>query len=203
MKLPAARQITLLLVAVAAFGAQAQYKVVGPDGSVTYTDRPPADPRSRVTTLGARGAGEASSSLQLLPPDLRQAAQRFPVTLYVAANCSPCDPARAMLRQRGIPFAEKLITSNEEIAQLQRIVGSQGVPAVTIGSQSITGLNSEAWNSYLDAAGYPRESKLPANYQYPAVTPLIERPQAAPKPAAEPAADETPAAPPPPSGIKF
>ena len=33
-------------------GALAQYKVVGPDGGVTYTDRPPADTRLRVTPLG-------------------------------------------------------------------------------------------------------------------------------------------------------
>jgi glutaredoxin len=205
MKRTAARQLPLLL-AFAALGAQAQYKVVAPDGSVTYTDRPPADTKARITPLNAR-AGNTVAGLQVqsLPAELRQPASRFPVTLYVADGCAPCVSARALLRQRGIPFSEKLISSSEEAAELQRIVGGPSLPALTVGSQAMSGLSSETWNNYLDAAGYPRESKLPANFQYPPITPLIERAQATPKAAQEPAAPPGTGSEPAPSpgGIKF
>jgi len=202
MKPFAVRHLTLML-AFAALGAQAQYKVVAPDGSVTYTDRPPPDAKARITPMNARG-GNTLPGLQALPPELRQAASRFPVTLYVADGCAPCVTARGLLRQRGIPFSEKLVSSGEEVAELQRIVGAQSLPALTVGSQAMSGLSSETWNNYLDAAGYPRESKLPPNFQYPPITPLIERAQPAPKVTQEPA-PATPAAEPAPSpgGIKF
>ncbi len=41
--------------------AQAQYKIVAPDGSVTYTDRPPADVRLNVTPLGRTSAVVAAT----------------------------------------------------------------------------------------------------------------------------------------------
>ena len=192
-----------LLSTGAAFG---QYKVVGPDGSITYTDRPPADTKARVTPLSSRGGvtPALAGALQTLPQDLRQIATRFPVTLYTAGNCDPCGPARALLQQRGVPYAEKTVTSNDDLAELTRIVGSNSVPSITIGGQVIAGLNADGWNGYLDAAGYPRESKLPASYQNPLPAPLIDRtatavtPQRQAVPAATPTPPEAPA-----SGIRF
>jgi hypothetical protein len=46
---------------------------------------------------------------------------------------------------------------------------------LTIGSQTLRGFAPEVWSSYLDAAGYPRDSRLPATYQYRPATPIIER----------------------------
>ncbi|HEY9238447.1 MAG TPA: DUF4124 domain-containing protein, partial [Burkholderiaceae bacterium] len=44
-----------LVALLAGTPAHAQYKVVGPDGKVTYTDRPPTASGGRVTSIGARG----------------------------------------------------------------------------------------------------------------------------------------------------
>ncbi len=67
--------------------AAALYKVVGPDGRITYTDRPPADGGGRVSTVGGAG-GESnvveSNPQDRLPLSLRQTAERYPVTLYTA-----------------------------------------------------------------------------------------------------------------------
>lgn len=52
--------------------ALAQYKVVAPDGRVTYTDRPSNDGGSRVTPLRAQGGAE--SELARLPLALREPA---------------------------------------------------------------------------------------------------------------------------------
>lgn len=187
----------LLLVA---FQAQSQYKVTGPDGKVTYTDRPPVSTDSTVTSINARGGASEVS----LPLELRRAVARYPVTLFVTgAGCEPCDAGRTLLRQRGIPFSERQVQTPEDNDALERLSGGRDAPTLSIGSQILRGLSPETWGSYLDAAGYPRESQLPANYQYPAAAPVVAR-AAAPR-APEPTRTETPAAARTsnPSGIKF
>jgi glutaredoxin len=183
--------------------AQAQYKVVAPDGRVTYTDTPPASTSNRVTKLG----DNLSVIPQVaLPLELRQAVSRYPVTLYVMKVCEPCDAARSFLRERGVPFSEKLVVSNADGEALQRLSGGRDTPTVTIGAQVLRGLAADTWSSYLDSAGYPRESRLPANYQYPAATPLTDPPSAPvaerrPAPAA--AQPRQPVEQPTPGGIRF
>jgi glutaredoxin len=176
--------------------ALALYKVVGPDGSVTYTDRPPAAANSKITSLGRNG--ESAVVDAGLPFDLRQVAAKYPVTLYTSVDCSPCDSGRQFLQQRGVPFNEKRIVSEDDAAALERTVGGRTLPALTVGSQALRGLSQGDWTSFLDAAGYPRESKLPRGYQAPAATPLVERappPQRAPvAPAPPPPAVPEPAA---------
>lgn len=187
----------LLLVAL---HSHAQYKVTGPDGKVTYTDRPPISTDSKVTSMNARsGASEVS-----LPLDLRRAVSRYPVTLFVTgAGCEPCDAGRTLLRQRGIPFSERQVQTPEDSDALERLSGGRDAPTLSIGAQVLRGLSPEIWGSYLDAAGYPRESQLPANYQYPAAAPVVAR--TPPPRAPEQAAAETPAAARTsnPAGIKF
>jgi len=185
--------------------AQALYKVVGPDGKVTYTDQPSVSTDSKVQSVGARG-GVANDVA--LPFDLRQATQRYPVTLYVAPDCSPCDAGRQLLRQRGVPFSEKLVTTADDSNALQRLTGTTSLPAMTVGAQVVRGWQREDWMSYLDAAGYPKESRLPANFPQGKAEPLTEArqatPAAAPQRAAPPPAPAPAAEPaPPPSGIRF
>lgn len=192
--------------------ASAQYKVVGPDGKVTYTDRSPTSAEGKITPLGARGA--AVSPEVALPAELRQSVARYPVTLYVTASaCAPCDAARQLLRQRGIPYSEKLIATPEDSDALERATGGRDAPTLTLGAQTMRGLTADVWISYLDAAGYPRESRLPANYRNPEPTPLTKpretnvaraQPASAPPPAAAPE-PEVIVAPPAPGGtsIKF
>lgn len=168
-----------------ALPSHALYKVVGPDGKVTYTDVAPQNDGSRITPLGANNTAPPVVSL---PLELRQAVARYPVTLYTATNCQPCESARRVLRERGVPFGERTVTSNDDITAYNRVAGGTDLPGVTIGAQVLRGLSQEQWDSYLDAAGYPRRTQLPPNYQYPAATPLVERKEAPPRAAAAPAA---------------
>jgi glutaredoxin len=189
-----------LAALLCALPAHALYKVVGPDGKVTYTDRPELASGSKITSLSAAGTAQSDVAL---PLELRQAVSRYPVTLYSTNNCEPCDSARQLLRQRGIPHTEKLVTSNEDAEALQRLSGGRDAPTLTIGAQALKGLSADVWHSYLDSAGYPRESRLPANYQFAAATPLTERREATPEARRPAAPEETPAAAPSPTGIKF
>ena len=195
-----------LVALLAALPAHAQYKVIGPDGKVTYTDRPPASGRDKVTAISSRGTSSGPVDVTL-PLELRQPVARYPVTLYtVTGTCTPCEAARQLLRQRGIPYAEKQVQSAEDGEALERLSGARDAPTLAIGTQMMRGLAPEVWRSYLDAAGYPRESRLPASYQYAAATPIVERREAsAARPAASaPAPADTPApAPTNPAGIKF
>lgn len=200
--------LVLATGAVLATPSHALYKVVGPDGKITYTDRAPSSSEGRVSPV-AGSTAPAAAAAPALPAELRQAANRYPVVLYTTNGaCEPCDAARQLLRQRGVPYSEKQVISAEDGEALQRLSGGRDAPTLTIGSQALRGLAGDVWNSYLDSAGYPRESKLPQGYQYPAATPLTERrevtPQRAAAPRAEPAA-EAPAAPPAPSpgAIRF
>ena len=203
---PALTALRLLPLAVlfASAPLYAQYKVVGPDGKVTYTDRPPAQATGKVTELGGRGGVAAENST--LPLELRQAASRYPVTLYASVgSCDPCDSARQLLRQRGIPYNEKSVQSQEDADALERLSGGRDAPSLSIGSQTLRGLAPEVWNSYLDAAGYPRESRLPPNFAYAPATPLVTRAAPPAARAAETPAERPAAAPVPPanSNIKF
>ena len=202
----AALTLSLALVALPAF---AQFKVIGADGKVTYTDREPSASEGKIVPLGSRAAvAQPAPAEPDLPFELRQATTRYPVTLYVATGaCEPCTSGRQMLKQRGIPFTEKLVVSAEDSEALERVSGGREAPTLTIGTQVLRGYATETWGSYLDAAGYPRESRLPSSYQYKAAAPVVERRDATTL-RAEPRVDTRPAPPsptPPPSpgGIRF
>ena len=179
-----------------AAGVQAQsvYRIVGPDGRVSFTDRPPENvPKGARVEGGPPGAGAAANSAAL-PYRLRQPATRFPVVLYTGADCPPCVNGRNLLVNRGIPFTEHTITSNEDIAALKSIAGDTGLPLLTVGAQRLKGFSDAEWSQYLDAAGYPAQSQLPPSYRRPAPTPLVAAKPAAPATETAAPAAATPAA---------
>ena len=157
------------LLAGAATGALAQYKIVGPDGKVTYTDKPPAAADIRLGN-GAPAAANGAAAAGM-PYETRQAMAKYPVTLYAAHDCAPCDQARDALRKRGVPFNEFSITSDGDIAALKARMGSTTLPVVTIGPQATKGYTASDLQGYLDAAGYPAQARL-TGYHWPAAVAL-------------------------------
>src|SRR5262245_12988118 len=206
---PLFRLVPAIALACFALPGHALYKVVGPDGTVTYTDRPPPASVGRPAPVASRNeAPAADASLAALPLELRQVTTRYPVTLYTGADCAPCESGRRLLSSRGVPFTERRVGSEEDAEALNRLTGGRSIPTLMIGTQALRGFADSDWHSYLDAAGYPRESRLPRGYQQPAATPLVQRQaEAAPqeKPAAPPPAEPAPPppAPPAPAGIRF
>ena len=198
-----------LALALCALPAVAQFKVIGADGKVTYTDREPSASEGKVVPIGNRAtAAPPVAPEPEMPFELRQAMNKYPVTLYVTATaCEPCNAGRLMLKQRGIPFNERLVVTAEDSEALERLSGAREAPTLGVGSQIARGYAAEIWASYLDAAGYPRESRLPSTYQYRAATPVVERrdqatARAEPRPETRPL-PTAPAAAPPPAGIRF
>ena len=178
----------LCLFSLAVAQAQTVYRSVGADGKITFSDKPPDRtaqgkvPASNATSPATPSAVTSAS----LPFELRQVTGKYPVTLYSAPDCSPCSAGRNLLTSRGIPFAERSVSSAEDIATLQRLSGESSLPFLTIGSQRLKGFSDAEWSQYLDAAGYPRKSALPAAWRNPAATPLV----AVQKPLAPAAAEE-------------
>ncbi len=173
---PATLAAASLLLALTASLVQAQgiYRIVGPDGRVTFSDKPPAA-SDKATALSADGRSESQSASEL-PYELRQLARRYPVTLYSGENCGPCDSGRALLNNRGIPFTERTVTTPQDADALQKFSGDASIPILTIGGQRLKGFMQADWIQYLDAAGYPKSSQLPASYRNPAPTPLVPPP---------------------------
>lgn len=184
-----------LAALLAATAASAQYKVIGPDGRVTYTDIPPANaPVRSVEQRSFAGGGPAAGSL---PVELQRAIERNPVTLYtIEGKCDPCSMARSFLRNRGIPFSDRIVKSNDDIRAFRQNISPEGtIPIATVGSRKLVGFEPNAWGDALDSAGYPSESRLPRDYQAPAPQGVAAAPVTPENSPAEPAPIPTEAPP--------
>ena len=189
---------------------QTVYRVIGPDGKITFSDKPPVS-GTNATSTGV-GVKPLETGGPVLPTELRQLVSKYPVTLYTANNCAPCATGRSLLSGRGVPFTEKTVTTNDDAQALQRISGETSLPFLTIGSQQIRGYSDAEWTQFLDAAGYPKTSALPTSYRNPPAAPLVavlkppqpanveepQRERSPPRPSVAPVSNTSN-----PAGIKF
>lgn len=177
VSLPRFKTMALVgLLAAASFGASAQvYRIIGPDGKVTFSDRPPPDAKAGAGagSGGAAAPAAGGSSLGALPFELRGVASKYPVTLYTGNDCGPCGAGRSFLQSRGIPYTERTVTTADDAEALKRLAGAARLPFLTIGGQQLRGFSDAEWGSFLDAAGYPKTSQLPSGYRHPAPAPLV------------------------------
>jgi glutaredoxin len=198
----------LLVLAAGAAAAQGQvYKWKDAAGVIHYSDTPPPAGQAKVLRPDNQPAVAPA-----LPYELARAVRSHPVTLYTTTRCGACDQGRALLRARGIPFAEKTVTTAEDQQQLHRIGGKDELPLLVVGSRQVTGFATDAWNEALDSASYPRKTMLPPGYQTgtaeaaaPAALPAPpphEQPAPAPDAAAAQAERQQPRQPPKPPAPK-
>jgi glutaredoxin len=148
------------ILAIMSCGAQAGgvYRWVDEAGKVHYGDtRAP-----EVTTAEKKkfGSSQATGD-EGLTFETRRAKQHFPVTLYVTDSCGdPCKQARNLLSQRGVPFTEKNLTTQEDINAFRKMTGADNVPVLYVGKNILKGFQNEQWNGELDAAGYPKHAAV-------------------------------------------
>lgn len=168
----------LAFVALTPITATAQYKWVGPDGKVTYSDRPQqgATPmRGGTFAAAATSTAATPGGTGSLPYELRSVVQRQPVTLFVTPSCKPCDDARAHLAQRGVPHATRSISSQGDLDAFRARGFDGSLPGLEVGTQRTDGFSASGWNELLSSAGYPEKSVLPANWKAPAAQPLAPK----------------------------
>ncbi len=183
---------------------QAMYKVVGPDGQISYTDRPPVPTVDKVVPLPPLTSSGIGTPLANLPIAVRDAANRYPVVLYTALDCTACDKGRTLLMQRGIPFAERQIISAKDNESFQKKTGGRETPVLMIGTQVSRGYDPDLWGQYLSAAGYPITSQLPRSFVFSLPQPLTDPPELS-SDKTKPTVTTAKPPPPPssPSGIQF
>lgn len=153
------RATCLLVAALAATAVQAQYyRWVDEQGKTYYGDRPPPGATGKAQPV-RQGVPEADKSL---PYAVRQSAAKYPVTLFVSADCGDlCQAGRDYLKSRGVPFAEKDAATPEGAQALEQLLETKsgGVPVLSVGPKHARGWHAEEWTRLLDAAGYPKAAK--------------------------------------------
>jgi hypothetical protein len=179
---------SLILVALGALTAPAvaQYKWRSADGITVYSDVPPPggarqmnDRTSDEPLLSASASDAAPQSTPAveLPYELKTVSGKHPVVLYTAPECAPCALARQHLGTRGVPFSEKSISTSADFEAFKtRGFSENSFPAMTVGREKTVGFEAGAYDRLLTAAGYPRNSKLPANYKQAAAEPMTAPP---------------------------
>lgn len=184
------KKIALLLAGsfVLAAHAEGLYRWVDSDGHVHYGDRP--EPEAAQVEVKKFAAEPSVTNEDLLPYASRVARQNFPVTLYVADKCGDiCDQARNMLNHRGIPFTEKMLSTQADSDALMKLSGGNAIPTLAVGHSYLQGFEAVQWNNELDIAGYPKT----APYGVRPVPP--SQPASAPVAASAPVEAAAPAAP--------
>ncbi len=159
----------------------AQYRWTDPSGQVNYGDVPPSDAKN-VARVDGRGRTESGDPTGGVPFELRKAIASFPITLYTAPDCLPCESARAWLRRRGTPYQEVLVETDVDAEELKRRVGTTAVPVMTLGRTPHLGFKEGAWSLAINAAGYPAQIVLPPTYRAEPTKPILPR-EAADRPA--------------------
>ena len=101
----------------------------------------------------------------------------------IGETAAGLDQGRALLKARGVPFAERTVNSAADQEKLKQ-AGSLGrLPLLQVGHTSLVGFEEGNWNAALSAAAYPQQNMLPKNYTYAKAEP------AAPPPPAPPSAE--------------
>ncbi|MCB1957592.1 MAG: glutaredoxin family protein [Rhodocyclaceae bacterium] len=143
--------LTALLASASAFAQT--YVWTDENGQKHYSDQPPpAQVQARQKTFAPNG------DTQAVPYQVREAARRHPVTLYTGESCPLCADARALLKQRRIPFAEQKIETQAQLDTLTKDFDGNGiVPSIRIGTRKFAGFIEGQWQTMLNDAGYPSD----------------------------------------------
>jgi len=158
--------IFAVMLGAACTAAAQMYRWTDDKGRVHVTDIPPPPGAAKnVQQRSVTVSGAVAPQPAGLPYAVQLAAKAFPVTLYTARECTPCDAARNLLNMRGVPFREVLVADEVQQAQLQKVVGAQAVPSVVVGSNVQKGFEESAYHSLLDIAGYPKAGAVPVRTQ--------------------------------------
>lgn len=146
-----------LALASASLGAAQLYQWKDAQGRTVYSDQPP--PPNVRTSVQKTFKGNLIESGESYAT--KTAREKNPITLYASACGAPCDQARQLLAERGVPFSSKDPQASPEAqAELKKVTGRLSVPVLVVGSDKVDGFEAGQWQALLDRAGYPK-SALP------------------------------------------
>jgi len=142
-------------MASAPLAAAQLYQWKDAQGRMMYSDQPPPASVKNAQQKSFKGnlieTGESYAT--------KTAREKHPITLYASPCGAPCDEARKLLTERGVPFSSKDTQASPEAqAELKKLTGKLSVPVIVVGSERIDGFESGQWNAALDRAGYPKSA---------------------------------------------
>ncbi len=176
---------TALAAASLPLSAAQLYQWKDAQGRMVYSDQPPPPSAKNAQQKNFKGSviegGESYAA--------KTAREKFPITLYANDCGAPCDQARQLLSERGVPYNNKDPQASPEAqAELQKLTGRLSVPVLVVGSDRVDGFAASQWQAALDRAGYPKSAapgRKPAAAAAPAAAPA-SAPASAPAPAPAP-----------------
>ena len=163
-----AAAVLLFSVASAAVSAQVLYRSVGPDGKVSYTDRPPTEGRIEKTLRAEDLPNTAippktqaeldqlalwAKQRQVTARQVADAAkpQAAGPVLYSASWCGYCRLARAYLQQKNIGYREIDIDQPDGKLAFAQAGGGGGIPLLVAGEQKLRGFRADAYDRFFAA----------------------------------------------------
>lgn len=137
----------LIFLALAVFSPQGEaeiYKVVGPDGKVSYTDKEPKSEKAEKLKIQTYAGVPAVSSLNA-------AVKR--VTLFSAQWCGACRKAKAYMVSHKIAFDEWDIDTSSYAQGKLKEFGTKSIPVILVGNQRMVGFSPESFEDMRSKAG--------------------------------------------------
>lgn len=137
--------------------ADTLYKSVGPDGKITYSDKPPIKgnvekklifrnlPSTKLPASASSKLTQVGDKTAISKPKANVAA----VTLYTASWCGYCKQAKAYLANQKINYREVDIESQDGMVEFSQAGGSGAVPLLIAGKESLQGFSPEAYDDIL------------------------------------------------------
>jgi glutaredoxin len=145
--------------------ANTLYKTVGPDGTVTYSDQPPADASKTnilnyddlpITVLPPFGSSNTDPTLVERARKLwdswswtttKTKAPSSGVVLYTTRSCGYCKQAKAYLEGKGIKYQEIDVETKSGNAQYAQAGGGKGVPMIVVAGKNVNGFSPAAYDA--------------------------------------------------------
>jgi glutaredoxin len=146
------------------WSADTVYKVVQPDGTVTYSDRPSTDGSSQKFEFHNLPATPLPESALKFRAEIeksiksRALAQRDPqpgeLRFFTAKWCPHCRRAKAYLEQRRLPYTEYDIDTADGMAAFVQASG-HAVPLLVSSSGRVQGYSEAKYEQFLSAVRRP------------------------------------------------
>lgn len=135
--------------------AQTIYKSTAANGTVVYSDQPPANGKAEETIRfeNLPSSPLPAAAIEQIERAAKQAPQPAPnrqsagVTLYTTSWCGYCKRARAYLAQKGIDYQDIDIEAPSGAAAFAQAGGRGGVPLLVANGRRVRGFSAAGYDA--------------------------------------------------------
>jgi len=127
------------------------YRVVGPDGRVTYTDQAPQGKGTSVKEVSIPSYPQPQR-WQAPPSSNESEASTSPsseLVMYASQSCGYCKQARSYMKAKGIAYREVDVGKDKAGAAEFARLGGKGVPLFSLGRQTLAGFSADSFDAFL------------------------------------------------------